>query len=191
MGGGALGGVRRRDSPRGGGLGRSRALEPCAAMWLHPQGTAASTKNKLPSLITSMETVGAKALEDFADNIKVPFLCPRHPGRPAGLQAGPLPTASGTPESRPPSGVGLPCGEAGQPCCWSPVSTHGPPFLSQRPPPEASSSFRSLLLFCLCPMGCPDACLPGGCAVGPQTGAGWAGASLGAVSEIQAVCPTE
>ncbi|XP_069400012.1 exocyst complex component 7 isoform X1 [Ovis canadensis] len=34
------------------------------------QGTAASTKNKLPSLITSMETVGAKALEDFADNIK-------------------------------------------------------------------------------------------------------------------------
>lgn len=37
-----------------------------------PQGTAASTKNKLPGLITSMETVGAKALEDFADNIKVP-----------------------------------------------------------------------------------------------------------------------
>ncbi|XP_013217125.2 exocyst complex component 7 isoform X8 [Ictidomys tridecemlineatus] len=34
------------------------------------QGTAASTKNKLPSLITSMETIGAKALEDFADNIK-------------------------------------------------------------------------------------------------------------------------
>ncbi|KAG8519379.1 Exocyst complex component 7 [Galemys pyrenaicus] len=34
------------------------------------QGTAASTKNKLPTLITSMETVGAKALEDFADNIK-------------------------------------------------------------------------------------------------------------------------
>jgi hypothetical protein len=37
-----------------------------------PQGTAASTKNKLPGLITSMETIGAKALEDFADNIKVP-----------------------------------------------------------------------------------------------------------------------
>ncbi|XP_078242133.1 exocyst complex component 7 isoform X12 [Pogona vitticeps] len=34
------------------------------------QGTAAGTKNKLPSLITSMETTGAKALEDFADNIK-------------------------------------------------------------------------------------------------------------------------
>ncbi|XP_034881859.1 exocyst complex component 7 isoform X5 [Mirounga leonina] len=34
------------------------------------QGTAANTKNKLPGLITSMETVGAKALEDFADNIK-------------------------------------------------------------------------------------------------------------------------
>ncbi|VFV45965.1 exocyst complex component 7 isoform [Lynx pardinus] len=34
------------------------------------QGTAASTKNKLAGLITSMETVGAKALEDFADNIK-------------------------------------------------------------------------------------------------------------------------
>ncbi|XP_004592948.1 exocyst complex component 7 isoform X3 [Ochotona princeps] len=34
------------------------------------QGTAASTKNKLPSIISSMETVGAKALEDFADNIK-------------------------------------------------------------------------------------------------------------------------
>lgn len=41
-----------------------------------PQGTAASTKNKLPSLITSMETVGAKALEDFADNIKVISLLP-------------------------------------------------------------------------------------------------------------------
>ena len=89
VGRGALGGVSRRDSPQGGGLGRTRAPEPCAAMWLHPQGTAASTKNKLPSLITSMETVGAKALEDFADNIKVPFLCPRHPGRQAGLQAGP------------------------------------------------------------------------------------------------------
>uniref|UniRef100_A0A6Q2YCX0 Exocyst complex component 7 n=1 Tax=Esox lucius TaxID=8010 RepID=A0A6Q2YCX0_ESOLU len=35
------------------------------------QGTAASTKNKLPTLITSMETVGAKALEEFADSIKV------------------------------------------------------------------------------------------------------------------------
>ncbi|XP_028912817.1 exocyst complex component 7 isoform X6 [Ornithorhynchus anatinus] len=34
------------------------------------QGTAASTKNKLPGLIASMETTGAKALEDFADNIK-------------------------------------------------------------------------------------------------------------------------
>ncbi|XP_076855899.1 exocyst complex component 7 isoform X8 [Brachyhypopomus gauderio] len=34
------------------------------------QGTAASTKNKLPSLITSMETTGAKALEEFADSIK-------------------------------------------------------------------------------------------------------------------------
>lgn len=35
------------------------------------QGTAASTKNKLPALITSMETIGAKALEEFADSIKV------------------------------------------------------------------------------------------------------------------------
>lgn len=35
------------------------------------QGTAASTKNKLPTLITSMETIGAKALEEFADSIKV------------------------------------------------------------------------------------------------------------------------
>ncbi|XP_018089425.1 exocyst complex component 7 L homeolog isoform X5 [Xenopus laevis] len=34
------------------------------------QGTAASTKNKLPNLITSIETTGAKALEDFADGIK-------------------------------------------------------------------------------------------------------------------------
>ncbi|XP_073540036.1 exocyst complex component 7 isoform X7 [Phyllobates terribilis] len=34
------------------------------------QGTAASTKNKLPNLITSIETTGAKALEDFADSIK-------------------------------------------------------------------------------------------------------------------------
>ncbi|XP_043087118.1 exocyst complex component 7 isoform X12 [Puntigrus tetrazona] len=34
------------------------------------QGTAASTKNKLPDLITSMETIGAKALEEFADSIK-------------------------------------------------------------------------------------------------------------------------
>ncbi|KAJ3607699.1 hypothetical protein NHX12_024750 [Muraenolepis orangiensis] len=34
------------------------------------QGTAASTKNKLPTLITSMETIGARALEEFADSIK-------------------------------------------------------------------------------------------------------------------------
>ncbi|XP_061561280.1 exocyst complex component 7 isoform X10 [Phycodurus eques] len=34
------------------------------------QGTAASTKNKLPALITSMENIGAKALEEFADSIK-------------------------------------------------------------------------------------------------------------------------
>ncbi|XP_056152998.1 exocyst complex component 7 isoform X2 [Lampris incognitus] len=34
------------------------------------QGTAASTKNKLPTLITAMETIGAKALEEFADSIK-------------------------------------------------------------------------------------------------------------------------
>ncbi|XP_044152156.1 exocyst complex component 7 isoform X5 [Bufo gargarizans] len=34
------------------------------------QGTAASTKNKLPNLITSIEMTGAKALEDFADSIK-------------------------------------------------------------------------------------------------------------------------
>ncbi|XP_059719981.1 exocyst complex component 7 isoform X13 [Haemorhous mexicanus] len=34
------------------------------------QGTAAGTKNKLPGLITSLETTGAKALEEFADNIK-------------------------------------------------------------------------------------------------------------------------
>ncbi|XP_067859948.1 exocyst complex component 7 isoform X7 [Heptranchias perlo] len=34
------------------------------------QGTAASTKNKLPILVTSMETTGAKALEEFADSIK-------------------------------------------------------------------------------------------------------------------------
>ncbi|XP_072259954.1 exocyst complex component 7 isoform X9 [Pyxicephalus adspersus] len=34
------------------------------------QGTAASTKNKLPNLINSIETTGAKALEDFADSIK-------------------------------------------------------------------------------------------------------------------------
>ncbi|XP_078081966.1 exocyst complex component 7 isoform X4 [Mustelus asterias] len=34
------------------------------------QGTAAGTKNKLPVLITSMETTGAKALEEFADSIK-------------------------------------------------------------------------------------------------------------------------
>ncbi|XP_061087585.1 exocyst complex component 7-like isoform X2 [Conger conger] len=34
------------------------------------QGTASSTKNKLPNLIVSMETIGAKALEEFADSIK-------------------------------------------------------------------------------------------------------------------------
>lgn len=38
---------------------------------MYLQGTAASTKNKLPTLITSMETIGAKALEEFADSIKV------------------------------------------------------------------------------------------------------------------------
>ncbi|XP_017288163.1 exocyst complex component 7 isoform X13 [Kryptolebias marmoratus] len=34
------------------------------------QGTAASTKNKMPTLINSMEMIGAKALEEFADSIK-------------------------------------------------------------------------------------------------------------------------
>ncbi|XP_077595566.1 exocyst complex component 7 isoform X6 [Stigmatopora nigra] len=34
------------------------------------QGTAAGTKNKLPALIASMESIGAKALEEFADSIK-------------------------------------------------------------------------------------------------------------------------
>lgn len=60
-----------------------------------PQGTAASTKNKLPSLITSMETVGAKALEDFADNIKVlpPPLLPA--AGEATPWAGPLVTCLG------------------------------------------------------------------------------------------------
>jgi hypothetical protein len=48
-----------------------RTSDDCVSHVL-PQGTAASTKNKLPGLITSMETIGAKALEDFADNIKVP-----------------------------------------------------------------------------------------------------------------------
>uniref|UniRef100_A0A1D5QR71 Exocyst complex component 7 n=1 Tax=Macaca mulatta TaxID=9544 RepID=A0A1D5QR71_MACMU len=56
------------------------------------QGTAASTKNKLPGLITSMETIGAKALEDFADNIKVPavlpFLPPSRPSTHSDLALG-------------------------------------------------------------------------------------------------------
>lgn len=59
-----------------------------------PQGTAASTKNKLPGLITSMETVGAKALEDFADNIKVTPSSHSH-GQFAGLWAGPPGTRLG------------------------------------------------------------------------------------------------
>lgn len=42
------------------------------------QGTAASTKNKLPTLITSMETIGAKALEEFADSIKATLTPERH-----------------------------------------------------------------------------------------------------------------
>lgn len=57
-----------------------------------PQGMAASTKNKLPGLITSMETIGAKALEDFADNIKVPavlpFLPPSRPSTHSDLALG-------------------------------------------------------------------------------------------------------
>uniref|UniRef100_UPI00358EF920 exocyst complex component 7-like isoform X1 n=1 Tax=Myxine glutinosa TaxID=7769 RepID=UPI00358EF920 len=35
------------------------------------QGTAATTKNKLPMLIAAMETTGAKAVEGFADSIKM------------------------------------------------------------------------------------------------------------------------
>lgn len=50
------------------------------------QGTAAGTKNKLPGLITSMETTGAKALEEFADNIKVGFSSVFLLARPAGLE---------------------------------------------------------------------------------------------------------
>lgn len=80
------------DSGRGSGSLCSHVL---------PQGTAASTKNKLPGLITSMETVGAKALEDFADNIKVSLLLPLpRPARGAvsratrDLAQGPLPRAA-------------------------------------------------------------------------------------------------
>lgn len=52
------------------------------------QGTAAGTKNKLPGLITSMETTGAKALEEFADNIKVGLPSLLSPARPGGLEKG-------------------------------------------------------------------------------------------------------
>lgn len=52
------------------------------------QGTAAGTKNKLPGLITSMETTGAKALEEFADNIKVGFSSMFSLARPADLEEG-------------------------------------------------------------------------------------------------------
>lgn len=52
------------------------------------QGTAAGTKNKLPGLITSMETTGAKALEEFADNIKVGFSSMFFLARPADLEEG-------------------------------------------------------------------------------------------------------
>lgn len=52
------------------------------------QGTAAGTKNKLPGLITSMETTGAKALEEFADNIKVGFSSMFSLARPAGSEEG-------------------------------------------------------------------------------------------------------
>ncbi|KAG5853653.1 hypothetical protein ANANG_G00028270 [Anguilla anguilla] len=45
------------------------------------QGTAASTKNKLPTLIVSMETIGAKALEEFADSIKFSHTHPPSPLR--------------------------------------------------------------------------------------------------------------
>lgn len=71
--------------------GTVAAVPLCAA-----QGTAASTKNKLPGLITSMETVGAKALEDFADNIKVISLLPPQ-GRLA-VGRGQAPSGSGLPE---------------------------------------------------------------------------------------------
>lgn len=50
------------------------------------QGTAAGTKNKLPGLITSMETTGAKALEEFADNIKVGLPSLFSLARQAGLE---------------------------------------------------------------------------------------------------------
>lgn len=52
------------------------------------QGTAAGTKNKLPGLITSMETTGAKALEEFADNIKVEFSSMFSLARPTDLEEG-------------------------------------------------------------------------------------------------------
>lgn len=123
------GSVREHRAPRTGcgrGLG-SGLLCSCVL----PQGTAASTKNKLPGLITSMETIGAKALEDFADNIKVSSLLPLP--RPANgavsratsdLVQGPLPRAAS-------KRVGPPWSEAS----WLAVSCQYPlpPFLSQGP----------------------------------------------------------
>lgn len=103
-----------RVSPLGWGRDMHRPLWRAAGWTLarvcssvFSQGTAASTKNKLPSLIASMETIGAKALEDFADSIKVSFCLP--PPLPPGTACWYV--SGDSSESRPAGGVGLPCGE--------------------------------------------------------------------------------
>lgn len=115
------------DSGRGPGLLCSRVL---------PQGTAASTKNKLPSLITSMETVGAKALEDFADNIKVMSLLPlRRPARGAVGRA---------------TVTWLGHSSEDRPRC-SPVGTHSLPFFPGHPDGKAPApAFLASCLAHLC-----------------------------------------
>lgn len=151
-----------------------------------PQGTAASTKNKLPSLITSMETVGAKALEDFADNIKVLSL-PSLPcrtargavGRAAGDLAWKLFLKAGLQEGR-----ACPMGKPAVllvscQCPRAPLSSPGAPEAPhprcQAPAPLfPCSHVRMSVPLTFVPEGHPDTCLPGGGAMSPQTGV-WGG----------------
>lgn len=140
--------------------GAVAAVPLCAS-----QGTAASTKNKLPGLITSMETVGAKALEDFADNIKVISL---------PLQGHLAVGTSGRLRA------GRACRRDGS--CQHPLPPHlGAPGLRLLPPPPPHPFSGLCILLALCLKGCPVTCLPRGGARSRLRGVGWVGASLGAL----------
>ena len=194
MGGGALGGVRR-DSPQGGGWEGAGLWNPVQPRCYIRRARPPAQRTSCPASSPPWRPWEPKRWRTSLTTSRCPSSVHATQAGWRGCGQGPWGPGSGTAsESRPPSGAGLPCREAGWPCCQSPVSTRGPPFLSQglqRPHGRHQAPVGPSCSL-LCPLGCPDTRPPGGGAVGPQAGAqGGLWACLGDVSGTQAVSPTE